>query len=101
MSEQPSGDGLDIEALANQLADAVAARLSTERDRVIDRRELARRLDVSERAASAMAARGDIPPGYLIGGVRRWNWREVLKFLEARSGRKPRKGRGRYPRPAG
>jgi hypothetical protein len=41
-----------------------------------------------------------LPEGYLIGGCRRWDWSEVRKFLQARSGRRPRKGRGRYRREA-
>jgi hypothetical protein len=39
-----------------------------------------------------------LPAGYLIGGVRRWEWGEVRRYLAAHAKRKPRRGRGRYNR---
>jgi hypothetical protein len=39
-----------------------------------------------------------LPPGFLIGGVRRWNWDEVLHHLGTISKRKRRRGRGVYDR---
>jgi hypothetical protein len=98
MSEQQTGDGLDLEALVERLADVVLARLGAAHDRLLDRRELAERLGMSERGVSGLVARGELPDGYLCGGLRRWDWGQVLKFLESRADRRPRKGRGRYPR---
>jgi hypothetical protein len=88
--------GINLDALAELVVGKLAERLRTESERLLDRPALAERLGISERAVSAMAARGDIPAGYLIGGVRRWDWTAVKKYLEARSSRRPRKGRGRY-----
>jgi hypothetical protein len=39
-----------------------------------------------------------LPPGYLIGGVRRWDWSQVMRFLASRARHRPRSGRGRYKR---
>jgi hypothetical protein len=89
-------DGLDLDALVARLADAVATRLRAEGERLLDRSALAERLGICERSIGAMAARGDLPPGYLIGGIRRWDWAAVLRHLESRSGRRRRGGRGQY-----
>lgn len=91
-------DSLDLDALASALADRLVARLHAEKDRLLDRHELATRLGMSERAVGSMASRGEIPPGFLIGGLRRWNWNAVLHHLESRTCRRPRGGRGRHPR---
>jgi hypothetical protein len=62
--------------------------------------ELARRLELKEETARKLAYRGELPPGVLIGGSRRWEWSEVCAFLKARQGLKPRhQGRGRPPKP--
>ncbi len=97
LHQLPDLDGL-ASALVDRLAPVLASRLHLDRDRLIGRPELAERLGISERSVSALAARGELPTGYLIGGIRRWRWSEVLKHLKARSGRRPRKGRGRYTR---
>jgi hypothetical protein len=91
-------DDLDLNRLAEAIADKLAQRAG-DLHRLLDRPELARRLGVSERGVTGLANRGELPPGYLIGGVRRWSWPEVLRFLEARSGRRPRRGRGRRKSP--
>src|SRR5262249_4578985 len=83
----------------NELAEAVAARLAVhlrqDDKRLLDAKSLAERLGISRRGLSGLTARGELPPGYLVGGVRRWEWGEVLRFLSARSDRRPRAGRGR------
>jgi predicted DNA-binding transcriptional regulator AlpA len=83
----------------DQLAAAIAARLRADKDRLLALPELAERLSLSERGVTGLVARGELPQGYLIGGSRRWEWAEVLKFLQARQGRKPRRRRrGQYDR---
>jgi predicted DNA-binding transcriptional regulator AlpA len=94
----------DAESIGlQQLVDAIVARLLEQlrlhQDRLINLEELAARVGVSKRGAAGLVARGELPKGYLIGGVRRWSWKEVERFLAARQGRRPRRGRGRYPRP--
>jgi hypothetical protein len=66
--------------------------------RLLDRRALAERLGISERGVTSLAGRGELPQGYLIGGVRRWRWEEVLQHLASRRDRRPRRGRGRHER---
>jgi predicted DNA-binding transcriptional regulator AlpA len=84
----------DLDALADRIADRLAQRLGTA-DRLISRPELAKRLGVSERGVTGLASRGELPPGFLIGGVRRWSWAQVVRYLESRSGRRRQRGRGR------
>jgi excisionase family DNA binding protein len=81
--------------LINLIADRVADRLRADRDRLVNIEEAAERLGVSVRGVYHLVARGQLPEGYRIGGVRRWDWGEVLKFLRSREGRVPRRGRGR------
>lgn len=86
---------LDIDTLAT----AIAERLRIEADRLIDLRELAARLQLSERGVTGLVARNELPNGYLIGGVRRWCWADVLRYLDARRDRHPRRQRrGQYTR---
>jgi hypothetical protein len=87
-----------LDRLADRIAERVAERLRTDQDRLLDLRQLAERLQLSPRGVTGLVARGELPPGDLIGGVRRWAWDEVRKFRAVRRERKPRKGRGRYSR---
>jgi predicted DNA-binding transcriptional regulator AlpA len=88
----------DLRQLADHLAPRLAERLYAEGQRLLDRPALAARLGVSERGVTGLVGRGELPGGFLIGGVRRWDWAEVRHFLTARAKRKPRKGRGLYDR---
>lgn len=83
----------NLEVLADTLAVHLAERLRIDADRLIDLRELAGRLGLSPRGTTGLIARGELPGGFLIGGVRRWAWAEVVRFLEARRDRKPRRRR--------
>jgi hypothetical protein len=95
----PEPPALDLDDLARRLADRLLPLLRPGEKCLIDRPELARRLDVAERTVSALVARGELPPALLhTAGIARWDWAEVLKCLAARRGRKPRRGRGRYER---
>jgi hypothetical protein len=64
----------------------------------VDGAELARRLNLSPRSIPALAQRGELPAGILVGGVRRWVFGDVVNFLQARQGLRPNKGRGHYAR---
>ena len=95
MSDTP----LDLDALAAAVAAKLVPLLRPDPDRLLDRTALAKRLGVRGRTVGAMVQKNQLPPPLLCtGGVSRWSWDGVLKFLEARGGRKPRKGRGRYTR---
>jgi predicted DNA-binding transcriptional regulator AlpA len=72
--------------------------MRAEAERLLDRKELAARLGIGERTVGDLVARDELPPGYLIGGVRRWAWAEVVKHLNVYKGHRHRKGRGRYDR---
>jgi hypothetical protein len=74
-------DDHDLDVLVDRLANVIVRRLRVEHDRLLDRPALAERLGVCERTVSQMAARGDIPTGFLLGGVRRWDWGTVLRHL--------------------
>jgi predicted DNA-binding transcriptional regulator AlpA len=91
-------DPLDLNVIADAVAARVAELLRVNAERLIDLDELAARIGVSRRGASGLVARGELPSGYLIGGVRRWNWRELERWLSARQGRQRRHGRGRRDR---
>jgi hypothetical protein len=93
-----SPESVDLEQFANAVAERLSERLSITQQRLLDRAQLAERLGVSERGVTSLASRGELPAGYLIGGVRRWRWEEVLRFLASREKRRPRQGRGRYER---
>jgi hypothetical protein len=90
---------IDLDALAESIAARVLHLLRDGEDRLLDLPKLAARLDLSPRGTRGLVARNELPPGYLIGGVRRWSWPSVLKFLESRQQRQRRKpGRGQYAR---
>jgi predicted DNA-binding transcriptional regulator AlpA len=93
-----STSGIDL----NIIADAVAERLrafAEQRDGLLDKTAMAQRLGVSTRTISALWAAKELPEPLLhTSGVTRWAWSDVVKFLEARKGRRLRKGRGRYDR---
>jgi hypothetical protein len=91
-------EGIDVELLASALASRLTQKLRVQEHYLLDRMMLAGRLAISERGVTALAGRGELPPGYLIGGVRRWDWGEVLRYLAARATRKRRRGRGMYDR---
>ena len=93
---------LDLDALAEGVAVRLARLLGAERDRLLDRRELAAWLGVSERAVGTMVQNHHLPPPILqTGGVTRWSLPEVQKYLAGRRSSRPRKGRGRYRRTEG
>src|SRR5262249_41787600 len=96
-SSVPLND-LDADLLAKKIAAKLVEHLRSDQLRLLDRSQMAERLGISERGLSGLASRGQLPAGYLIGGARRWDWTEVLRFLGARKDRKPRRGRGRYDR---
>lgn len=71
------------------------------KERLLDCADIAERMSVSERTVRALVARGELPGPLLhTGGIARWDWGVVLKFLQARSEKRIRKGRGRYRRAA-
>ncbi|HYT93013.1 MAG TPA: hypothetical protein VEL76_30125 [Gemmataceae bacterium] len=95
-----SPPALDVDRLVELLVSRLAERLGPDRDRLIDRPELARRVGVCERSVSLMVSRGELPEPLLhTAGVARWDWGEVKKFLASRAGRKIRRGRGRRKKP--
>ena len=86
-------------ALAERVAPLVAQRLRADAEGLLERHALAERLGVGDRTVSAMVARAELPqPLLCTGGVSRWSWPQVLRYLEGRQGRRPRRGRGRYAR---
>jgi hypothetical protein len=88
-----------VAALAERLVPALAQRLSADADQLLDRPALAGRLGVGQRTVGAMVARQELPPPLLCtGGVSRWSWPQVVKFLESRQGKQRRRGRGRHVR---
>jgi excisionase family DNA binding protein len=89
---------LDVAALAEAIAKRLAEHLHADRDRLLDRKQLAERLGLGERTISALVARKELPEPIRLGGSVRWDWTEVLRFLAARKQRKPRRGRGIYDR---
>ena len=90
---------IDLDALAESIAVRILHRLRDEEDRLLDLPELAARLDLSPRGVRGLVARKELPPGYLIGGIRRWSWPAVLKYLESRQQRQVRRPRrGTYAR---
>jgi hypothetical protein len=76
-----------------ELADLIAGHLRRQNG-LLDRRQLAEQIGLSARSVAALVDRGELPPGHLIGGVRRWSWPVVEQFLRDRQGRLRRKGRG-------
>lgn len=88
-------DPSTLDQLADAVVERLAVRVRAEADRLIDLKELADRLGLSTRGVTGLVARGELPEGYLIGGVRRWNWEGVERHLTAQQGRVRRKGRGR------
>jgi hypothetical protein len=86
---------LDLDALA----DRIAARMRADGDRLLDLDALADRLLLSPRGVRGLIARGELPQGFLIGGVRRWAWDAVRQHLNAQQQRRPRhRRRGQYER---
>jgi excisionase family DNA binding protein len=59
--------------------------------RLIDAREVGRLLGCSWRTVLRLADAGRIPWGVKLGALRRWDLREVEKFID--SGCKPPRGR--------
>jgi hypothetical protein len=91
-------DALALDALAERIAAKLADHLGGDRSRLLGRSELAARLGISQRGLTGLVSRGELPPGYLIGGVRRWDWNDILRFFRGRKKGKPRRGRGIYDR---
>lgn len=40
-------------------------------------------MGISERGVSALASRNELPAGFGIGGLRRWDWAEVVHYLKS------------------
>jgi hypothetical protein len=101
-AHDPPDPDLNLPALARLLAEELAPLLRPGAEPLLDRPALARRVGVGERTVSVLVARGELPPPLLhTGGVARWSWPQVVKYLESRQGRRtPRRGRGRYDRAA-
>ena len=98
----PGGTALDLSALADAVVERLALRLRAGPEPLLDRARLAERLGVVERTVSALVARGELPPPLLhTGDIARWDWAQVLRWLQGRQHRRRRTGRGRYPRDAG
>jgi hypothetical protein len=90
---------IDLEATLDRLAEGIVRRLREGADHLLALSELAERLQLSPRGVTGLVARHELPEGYLIGGVRRWSWPEVIRWLAARQGQKPRRPRrGQYDR---
>jgi hypothetical protein len=87
----------DLLAIADAVAERLTLRLG-QGQRLLDRPALAERLGISQRGVTSLVSRGELPPGYRVGGVRRWDWEEGCRHLNDRTQRKPRRGRGRYDR---
>jgi predicted DNA-binding transcriptional regulator AlpA len=91
----------DLDTLAGLIAERLAPLLRADPEQLLDRPALAERLGVAERTVSGMVARRELPePLICTGGVTRWRWADVLKYLESRRGKTKRAGRGRYRREA-
>jgi hypothetical protein len=88
---------LDLDALVERIVARLAEHFGDER-RLLNRSQLSARIGISERSVSDVVNRGELPPGYLIGGVRRWEWTAVLNHLGMKQGRQRRRGRGVYRR---
>lgn len=86
--------GVPIDELVERLSAAVAARLRADAEKLLDRRELAVRLGLSERSISALVSRHELPEPHRLGGTVRWSWPTVERYLAARAGKRPRRGRG-------
>jgi hypothetical protein len=96
----PPEPPFDLDAFARLLGAQLARLLRTEVERLIGRTELAKRIGVCERSIGPMVARRELPPPLLhTAGLARWEWGQVVKYLEARQGKRHRRGRGRYDRP--
>lgn len=61
--------------------------------RLIGVREVARLLSCGQRTVYRMADSGAIPVGMKIGGLRRWDVREIQAFIDG--GCKPARSKGR------
>jgi predicted DNA-binding transcriptional regulator AlpA len=100
MSDNAPTQTLDDTAL-DRLAEKVTSKLGEwlrlHRERLLNIDELAGRVGLSERGVRGLIKRNELPEGFEIGGVRRWDWDTVKKFLEG-SKRKHRKRRGPYDR---
>jgi predicted DNA-binding transcriptional regulator AlpA len=89
----------DLDGIAGTLAVKIAERLHLDAERLLDRTELAERLGIGGRTVSSMVAKQQLPPPLICtGGISRWSWQQVQKYLESRQGRQRRGGRGRYSR---
>lgn len=54
---------------------------------LLDQRALAKALKVTKRTIRRMVARYEIPPGTLLGGRKRWQAGQVLRWFEAKAER--------------
>src|SRR5262249_11837374 len=80
------------------LASAIVERLRNQEPGLLNRRQLASRLGIGTRTVSTLVARKELPEPLILGGVRRWDWAEVIAYLKVRRQRKPSRGRGIYDR---
>jgi predicted DNA-binding transcriptional regulator AlpA len=91
--------GAYLEEFAGLLAERLANQLRADADRLLDRPELAERLGVAERTIGTMVNRQELPQPLLhTGGVARWSWDQITRYLESRADRRLRRGRGRHER---
>lgn len=99
IQQQQDTSALDLE----RLADMVALRLRPESDRLLTLTQLAERLQLSPRGVCGLIERGELPTGLIIGGSRRWSWKQVEVWLTTRSerARAPKKTRRGRPRGTG
>ena len=73
-----------VERLRPLVADAVAAAVGRAmEDELLTADEVAGLLKSSRRTVDRLASTGEIPPGRLVGGMRRWSRRGLARFIEA------------------
>jgi predicted DNA-binding transcriptional regulator AlpA len=100
MSDDAPTQTLDetaLDRLAERVTSKLAEWLRLHRERLLNIDELADRVGLSERGVRGLIKRHELPEGFEIGGVRRWDWDTVKKVLEGNK-RKHRKRRGQYDR---
>jgi predicted DNA-binding transcriptional regulator AlpA len=100
MSDNAPTQALDdtaLDLLAEKVTSKLGEWLRLHPERLLSIDELAERVGLSERGVRGLVKRHELPEGFEIGGVRRWDWDTVKKFLEGNK-RKHRKRRGQYDR---
>ena len=90
----------DLNAIAERITAAlekpdVARLFLPTRDRLLDEKEVALRLNIGESTVRRWVTRRILPEGRLVGSVRRWSWSEIDKWTAARGARR-RSKRGQF-----